>query len=178
MAWHIMEKLVEQVAQHSTLVGKFWSTFFFVLRFLMVVSIADSVFGDEQGNFVCNTLTPGCSNVCFNDFSPISLIRLWALQVIDKNCDYDYSFYFSFLLTSSPLCTSKVLSVVKANRFIFFANFIQKGRFKPKYCCFEPNFIFRNQSSKTNDDLRQNLRSVQWALGVETCSFIEETFNA
>jgi len=82
MAWHIMEKLVEQVAQHSTLVGKFWSTFFFVLRFLMVVSIADSVFGDEQGNFVCNTLTPGCSNVCFNDFSPISLIRLWALQIL------------------------------------------------------------------------------------------------
>lgn len=82
MAWHIMEKLVEQVAQHSTLVGKFWSTFFFVLRFLMVVSIADSVFGDEQGAFVCNTLTPGCSNVCFNDFSPISLIRLWALQIL------------------------------------------------------------------------------------------------
>lgn len=73
---------MEQVAQHSTLVGKFWSTFFFVLRFLMVVSIADSVFGDEQGAFVCNTLTPGCSNVCFNDFSPISLIRLWALQIL------------------------------------------------------------------------------------------------
>ena len=84
MAWHIMEKLVEQVAQHSTLIGKFWSTFFFVLRFLMVVSIADSVFGDEQDKFVCNTLTPGCSNVCFNDFSPVSLIRLWALQVTSK----------------------------------------------------------------------------------------------
>lgn len=82
MAWHIVEKFIEQVGQHSTLVGKFWTTFFFVLRFLMVVSIADTVFGDEQGNFVCNTLTPGCQNVCFNDFSPISLIRLWALQVL------------------------------------------------------------------------------------------------
>lgn len=82
MAWHIVEKLIEQVAQHSTLVGKFWTTFFFVLRFLMVVSIADSVFGDEQGAFVCNTLTPGCENVCYNDFSPISMIRLWALQIL------------------------------------------------------------------------------------------------
>ena len=81
MAWHIVEKLLEQTAEHSTLVGKFWVTFFFVLRFLMVVSIADTVFGDEQGKFVCNTLTPGCENVCFNDFSPVSLIRLWALQV-------------------------------------------------------------------------------------------------
>nr|XP_002131483.1 gap junction beta-4 protein-like [Ciona intestinalis] len=82
MAWHIVEKLLEQVAEHSTLVGKFWVTFFFVLRFLMVVSIADTVFGDEQGSFVCNTLTPGCANICFNDFSPISLIRLWALQIL------------------------------------------------------------------------------------------------
>lgn len=82
MAWHIVEKFIEQVGAHSTLIGKFWTTFFFVLRFLVVVSIADTVFGDEQGSFVCNTLTPGCSNVCFNDFSPISMIRLWALQVI------------------------------------------------------------------------------------------------
>jgi len=82
MAWHIVEKLLEQVAQHSTLVGKFWTTFFFILRFLMVVSIADTVFGDERGNFECNIDTPGCENVCFNDFSPISLIRLWALQIL------------------------------------------------------------------------------------------------
>lgn len=84
MAWHIIEKLLEQVAAHSTLVGKFWTTFFFILRFLMVVSIADTVFGDERGNFDCNIDTPGCENVCFNDFSPISLIRLWALQVSFK----------------------------------------------------------------------------------------------
>ena len=81
MAWHIVEKFLEQVAEHSTLVGKFWVTFFFILRFLIVVSIADNVFEDEQEEFVCNILTPGCKNVCFNDFSPISLIRLWALQV-------------------------------------------------------------------------------------------------
>ena len=81
MAWHIVEKFLEQAAEHSTLVGKFWVTFFFILRFLMVVSIADDIFEDEQESFVCNTVTPGCENVCFNDFSPISLLRFWALQV-------------------------------------------------------------------------------------------------
>jgi len=48
----------------------------------MVVSIADTSFGDERGNFDCNIQTPGCENVCFNDFSPISLLRLWALQIL------------------------------------------------------------------------------------------------
>ena len=81
MGWHLVEKFLEQVAEHSTLIGKFWVTFFFVLRLLLVVSIADNIFEDEQESFVCNTQTPGCENVCFNDFSPISLIRLWALQV-------------------------------------------------------------------------------------------------
>lgn len=81
MAWHIVEKFIEQVGQHSTLIGKFWTTFFFVLRLVIVISIADDVFEDEQEEFVCNTLTPGCANVCFNEFSPISLLRLWALQV-------------------------------------------------------------------------------------------------
>ena len=76
MAWHIVEKFLKQVVEHSTLMGKFWVTFFFALSFLLVVSIADTVFKDEQEAFVCNTLTPGCENICFNDFSPISLIRL------------------------------------------------------------------------------------------------------
>ena len=47
----------------------------------MVISIADTIFKDEQGSFVCNTQTPGCTNICYNDFSPISLLRYWALQV-------------------------------------------------------------------------------------------------
>jgi len=82
MAWHILEQLLEQTAAHSTLVGKFWTTFFFVLRFLMVVSIADTVYGDDKDDFECNVETPGCENVCFNDYSPISLIRLWAFQIL------------------------------------------------------------------------------------------------
>jgi len=82
MSWHNVEKFLEQAAAHSTLIGKFWTTFFYILRFFMLTVIADKVFGDEQSNFKCNTMTPGCPNICFNDFSPISMVRLWALQLL------------------------------------------------------------------------------------------------
>lgn len=41
----------------------------------MVASVGDTVYSDEQSAFACNTLQPGCPNVCFNQFSPISQIR-------------------------------------------------------------------------------------------------------
>lgn len=82
MGWHNVEKLLEQAANHSSLAGKFWTTFFYILRFLIVISIASQTFGDEFGAFKCNTLTPGCPNICFNDFSPISMIRLWSFQLL------------------------------------------------------------------------------------------------
>jgi len=82
MAWHIVEKTIEHLDQHATLAGKFWITFFFVFRFLLVISIADTIFGDEASGFKCDTQTPGCVNVCFNTFTPISLFRFWALQLL------------------------------------------------------------------------------------------------
>jgi len=50
-----------------------WLIFF--CRLIIVISIGDSIYGDEQSNFICNTLQPGCSNVCYNQFAPISQIR-------------------------------------------------------------------------------------------------------
>jgi len=82
MAWHIIEKLIEDVQGHSTMIGKYWTTFFFTLRFLIVVSIVNEIFEDEREEFECNTLTPGCENICFNEFNPLSLLRLWQLQVL------------------------------------------------------------------------------------------------
>ena len=82
MAWHIVEKNLEELTYHSTLNGKFWIVFFFILRFLMVISITDTVFGDELSTFKCDTQTPGCLNVCFNAFTPISLMRYWAMQIL------------------------------------------------------------------------------------------------
>lgn len=43
MGWHIVQKLVEGVGEHSTLIGKLWITSFFIIRFLLVISIASKL---------------------------------------------------------------------------------------------------------------------------------------
>ncbi|XP_076816486.1 gap junction Cx32.2 protein-like isoform X2 [Clavelina lepadiformis] len=82
MAWHTFEKLLTEVGKYSTFIGKVWITFLFTFRLIIVASIGDTVYSDEQSAFKCNTLQPGCENVCFNDFSPISQIRFWAVQIL------------------------------------------------------------------------------------------------
>ncbi|XP_039248583.2 gap junction delta-2 protein-like [Styela clava] len=82
MGWHLLETLLQQVGEHSTLVGKLWVTATFVFRFIVVASVGDAVYSDEQSDFTCNTAQPGCENVCFNLFSPISHLRFWAAQII------------------------------------------------------------------------------------------------
>nr|XP_009859883.1 gap junction beta-1 protein-like [Ciona intestinalis] len=82
MSWALLEKLLGEVATHSTLIGKYWFSFLFVFRVIVVLSVGDKVYSDEQSKFVCNTLQPGCDNICFNQFSPISHIRFWAMQIL------------------------------------------------------------------------------------------------
>nr|XP_018670894.2 uncharacterized protein LOC100184800 [Ciona intestinalis] len=82
MSWHFLERWVEKANQHSTLVGKFWITFLIVCRMVIVASVGDRVYNDEQSEFKCNTQQPGCTNVCFNSFSPISHLRFWSFQIL------------------------------------------------------------------------------------------------
>ena len=55
MGWHLLETLLQQVGEHSTLVGKLWVTATFVFRFIIVASVGDAVYSDEQSDFNCNT---------------------------------------------------------------------------------------------------------------------------
>lgn len=48
----------------------------------MLSSVGERVYSDEQVEFRCNTAQPGCNNVCFNTFSPISHVRFWGIQII------------------------------------------------------------------------------------------------
>ena len=82
MAWHIIEKLLEEIAKHSTFVGKVWITAIFLFRIVVVTRICDTVYHDEQAAFRCNIKQPGCENVCFNKFSPISHVRFWGFEII------------------------------------------------------------------------------------------------
>ena len=83
MSWHFLERWLERANQHATLVGKFWITFLIVCRMVIVASIGDRVYADEQSEFKCNVgPQPGCENVCFNTFSPISHLRFWSFQIL------------------------------------------------------------------------------------------------
>ncbi|XP_078487108.1 uncharacterized protein LOC100181149 [Ciona intestinalis] len=82
MSWHLIEKILDEVSKQSTFVGKVWVTLLFVFRIIAVTRIGDTVYADEQAAFKCNTRQPGCENVCFNKFSPISHMRFWGFQII------------------------------------------------------------------------------------------------
>lgn len=82
MKWEGFYSLVIGVNRHSTAIGRIWLSVVFIFRIMVLVVAAESVWGDEQASFVCNTLQPGCKNVCYDHYFPISHIRLWALQLI------------------------------------------------------------------------------------------------
>ncbi|XP_062954800.1 gap junction delta-4 protein [Cynocephalus volans] len=65
-----------------TMVGKIWLIFMVLLRVVAVVLAGYPVYQDEQERFVCNTLQPGCANVCYDIFSPVSLLRFWLIQSV------------------------------------------------------------------------------------------------
>lgn len=73
---------MEEVNEHSTVIGRVWLTVLFIFRILILGTAAEFVWGDEQSDYVCNTQQPGCENVCYDEAFPISHIRLWVLQII------------------------------------------------------------------------------------------------
>ncbi|XP_018413549.1 PREDICTED: gap junction alpha-4 protein-like [Nanorana parkeri] len=80
--WSFLEKLLDQVQEHSTTVGKIWLVVLFIFRLLILSLAGESVWGDEQSDFICNTKQPGCPNVCYDKAFPISHIRYWVLQFL------------------------------------------------------------------------------------------------
>lgn len=86
MDWKTLQNLLSGVNKYSTAFGRIWLSVVFVFRVLVYVVAAERVWGDEQKDFDCNTKQPGCSNVCYDHFFPISNIRLWALQLIFVTC--------------------------------------------------------------------------------------------
>lgn len=82
MSWAALYSQLGGVNKHSTSLGKIWLSVLFIFRITILVLAAESVWGDEQSDFTCNTQQPGCKNVCYDHFFPVSHIRLWCLQLI------------------------------------------------------------------------------------------------
>ncbi|XP_034015641.1 connexin 34.4 [Thalassophryne amazonica] len=86
MNWAFLQGLLSGVNKYSTAFGRVWLSIVFLFRVLVFVVAAENVWGDEQKDFKCNTAQPGCHNVCYDHFFPVSHIRLWALQLIFVTC--------------------------------------------------------------------------------------------
>ncbi|XP_061102779.1 gap junction protein delta 6 [Conger conger] len=80
--WTLLKRLLDAVHQHSTMIGRIWLTVMVIFRLLIVAVATEDVYTDEQEMFVCNTIQPGCSNVCYDAFAPISQPRFWVFQII------------------------------------------------------------------------------------------------
>lgn len=80
--WSFLGEFLEEVHKHSTVIGKVWLTVLFIFRMLVLGTAAESSWGDEQADFRCDTIQPGCQNVCYDQAFPISHIRYWVLQII------------------------------------------------------------------------------------------------
>ncbi|XP_052012093.1 gap junction delta-4 protein [Apodemus sylvaticus] len=65
---------------NMTLVGMIWLIVAVLLRMLVLVLAGSPIYEDEQERFICNTLQPGCANVCYDLFSPVSPLRFWLVQ--------------------------------------------------------------------------------------------------
>ncbi|XP_077700969.1 gap junction beta-5 protein [Canis aureus] len=86
MNWGVFEGLLSGVNKYSTAFGRIWLSLVFIFRVLVYLVTAERVWSDDHKDFDCNTRQPGCTNVCFDQFFPVSHVRLWALQLILVTC--------------------------------------------------------------------------------------------
>uniref|UniRef100_A0A3B5LK08 Gap junction protein n=1 Tax=Xiphophorus couchianus TaxID=32473 RepID=A0A3B5LK08_9TELE len=77
-----LTRLLEEIHNHSTFVGKIWLTVLLVFRIVLTAVGGESIYYDEQSKFVCNSGQPGCENVCYDAFAPLSHVRFWVFQTI------------------------------------------------------------------------------------------------
>ncbi|KAG7268036.1 hypothetical protein CRUP_000219 [Coryphaenoides rupestris] len=82
MSWSFLTRLLEEIHNHSTFVGKIWLTVLVVFRIVLTAVGGESIYYDEQNKFVCNSGQPGCENVCYDAFAPLSHVRFWVFQII------------------------------------------------------------------------------------------------
>ncbi|KAG7258974.1 hypothetical protein CRUP_016991 [Coryphaenoides rupestris] len=62
MSWSFLTRLLDEISNHSTFVGKIWLTLLIVFRIVLTAVGGESIYYDEQSKFVCNP-PAGCENV-------------------------------------------------------------------------------------------------------------------
>ncbi|XP_020845994.1 gap junction delta-4 protein [Phascolarctos cinereus] len=86
--WDLLGFLIITLNCNVTILGKIWLIFTIMLRMVVIILAGYPIYQDEQERFVCNTLQPGCSNVCYDMFSPVSHFRFWLIQNVSVLLPY------------------------------------------------------------------------------------------
>jgi len=80
--WDVIGDLFNNLQSLSPMLGRFWLFLMLVFRILILATVASDLFEDEQEEFACNTLQPGCKQVCYDDAFPISMYRFWVFHIV------------------------------------------------------------------------------------------------
>ncbi|KAM6951540.1 gap junction delta-3 protein-like [Aplochiton taeniatus] len=80
--WSFLSRLFDTLQTHSPMLGRFWLLLMLVFRILILGTVASDLFEDEQAEFACNTLQPGCKQVCYDLAFPISQYRFWVFHIV------------------------------------------------------------------------------------------------
>lgn len=80
--WGFLGGLFDSLQAHSPMLGRFWLLLMLVFRILILGTVASDLFEDEQEEFACNTLQPGCKQVCYDMAFPISQYRFWVFHIV------------------------------------------------------------------------------------------------
>ncbi|XP_034495788.1 gap junction delta-3 protein [Ailuropoda melanoleuca] len=80
--WAFLGSLLDAVQLQSPLVGRLWLVLMLIFRILVLATVGGAVFEDEQEEFVCNTLQPGCRQTCYDRAFPVSHYRFWLFHIL------------------------------------------------------------------------------------------------
>lgn len=80
--WAFLGSLLDAVQLQSPLVGRLWLVIMLIFRILVLATVGGAVFEDEQEEFVCNTLQPGCRQTCYDRAFPVSHYRFWLFHIL------------------------------------------------------------------------------------------------
>ncbi|XP_033840910.1 gap junction delta-3 protein-like [Periophthalmus magnuspinnatus] len=80
--WSFLSKLFEVLKDYTPMLGHFWLLLMLIFRISILGTVASDLFQDEQEEFACNTLQPGCKQVCYNLAFPISQYRFWVFHIV------------------------------------------------------------------------------------------------
>ncbi|KAM8887781.1 gap junction delta-3 protein-like [Synchiropus picturatus] len=80
--WSFLESFFANLQAHSPMLGRFWLVIMMIFRILILGTVASDLFEDEQEEFACNTLQPGCKQVCYDMAFPISQYRFWVFHIV------------------------------------------------------------------------------------------------